>query len=303
MSTLVPISSAEEATFRTDGFLLLRSVLTPSEVQALLAEVEGHVRQAVGTGAVLREPYYHANSYKLVRVLRLSSAFDSLIDHQGYFGKLVSLIGSHIQLMGSEIFVRGAADESITGFHTDCGPGMQAVLPDHLNAFLQVKVQLFLTDLSVPDASNFALIPGSHRTRVTEPNELCMVDSANRRMGPEGELPDDAVQVLAQPGDVLLFPHSLWHAVAPNRSGRTRYSIALRYGLTAMRPLERFDPVLTDPNRTLTPRQRRVLGDFGADDASPYRPPDQDTIIRSGISSWPAAIDPTLSPPVSEAVV
>jgi hypothetical protein len=289
MATLVPLSPSEESEFRQNGFLLLRSVLPPSDVEVLLAEVDRLVRQAAGAGAVLREPYYHENSYKLVRILRLSTAFDALIDHPGYFGRLVSLIGSHIQLMGSEIFVRGAAGESITGFHTDCGPGMQAVLPDDANAFLQIKMQLFLTDLSAPDASNFVVIPGSHRTRVTESNRLCMIDSVNGRMGPNGVLPDEAVQILAQPGDVLLFPHSLWHAVASNHSGRTRYSIALRYGLTALRPMERFDPVLTDPERTLTPRQRRLLGDFGAGDSSPYRPPDQDAIIVGGTSTPPAA--------------
>ncbi len=79
---------------------------------------------------------------------------------------------------------------------------------------------------------------------------------------------------------MLLFPNTLWHAVAPNRSGRTRFSIALRYGQIALRPLERFDPVLTDPARKLTARQRRLLGDFGADEPNPYRPLRQDEIIR-----------------------
>jgi hypothetical protein len=296
MSSLVPISRAEETAFRQNGFLLLRSVLSPAEVDTLLAEVDRLVHQAFGTGAVLREHTYHENSYKLIRIMRLSTVFDPLIDYPGYFGKLVSLIGSHIQLMGSEIFVRGAADEAITGFHTDCGPGMQAVLPDDSNAFLQVKVQLFLTDLSAPDASNFVLIPSSHRTRVTKSNWLCMVEAANRRIGPNGEFPDDALQVLAKPGDVLLFPHSLWHAVAPNRSGKTRYSIALRYGQTALRPLERFDPVLTDPDRKLTVRQRRVLGDFGADDSSPYRPRDQDEIIYTNGTVDRSADEPGLNP-------
>src|SRR5215467_2989443 len=114
MSELVPITVAEDRAFRQNGFLLLRSVLAPSEVEALLSEVDRLVRRGAGTGAALREPYYHTNSYKLIRILRLSDAFDTLIDHPGYFGKLVALIGSHIQLMGSEVFVRGAADESIT---------------------------------------------------------------------------------------------------------------------------------------------------------------------------------------------
>jgi hypothetical protein len=279
MATLDLMTPAEEAAFRKDGFLLLKSVLDPREVAFLLDEVDRLVSDKHHKGSVTREPYYHENSYKLVRIFRVSSAFDALIDHGGYFGKLVSLIGSHIQLMGAEIFIRGAAPTLITGFHTDLGPGLQRVLADDEDAFLQVKAQLFLTDLSMPDSSNFVLVPGSHRKRVSSSNPLCMIDELNRRVGPNGELPPDALQILAQPGDVLLFPHSLWHSVAPNRSGRTRYSITLRYGQTALRPLERFDPILTEPGRTLTTRQRRLLGDFGTETPNPYRPAHQEAII------------------------
>jgi hypothetical protein len=279
VSQLDFMTPAEEAEFRKNGFLLLRSVIPPAEVAELLAEVDRLVREANETGKALREPYYHEASYKLVRIHRLSAAFDKLIDHPGYFGKLVSAIGTHLQLMGGEIFVRGTAPGTITGFHTDLGPGLQQVLPDDHNAFLQVKAQIFLTDLSSPDASNFALIPGSHRRRVTDSDDLCMIKELNRQMGANGDLPPGTHQVLAKPGDVLLFPHTLWHAVAPNRSGRTRYSITLRYGQVALRPFERFDPVLTDTSRALTPRQRRLLGDFGLENPTAYRPHLQDELI------------------------
>ena len=279
MSELDLITPAEDRAFRENGFLLLKKVLTPSEVNSLLAEVDRVVEDAVSIGAERREAIYHHNSYRLVRALRTSDAFDYLIDHPGYFGKLVSLIGAHLQLMGTEIFVRGDADEAITNFHTDLGRGLQQVLPDDENAFLQIKIQIFLTDLSSPDSGNFMLVPGSHRVRVNDTNEHCMVHEFNRQFGPDGSLPPESFQVLAEPGDVLFFPHTLWHAVAPNRSGRTRYSIVFRYGQLALRPHERFDPVLTDPGRKLTPRQRRLLGDFGMESAGPYRPRDQEEII------------------------
>lgn len=281
MSQLNLTTPAEEKTFRENGFLLLRGVFPPAEVASLLTEVLGVVNDASSIGAERREAIYHENSYRLVRVLRMSKAFDSLIDHPGYFGKLVSLIGSHLQLMGTEIFVRGDADQTITNFHTDLGLGLQQVLPDDENAFLQIKIQLFLTDVSAPDSGNFALVPGSHRVRVTDSNEHSMINDLNRRIGPNGELPDGSLQVLAKPGDVLLFPHTLWHAVAPNRSGRTRYSIVFRYGQLALRPHERFDPVLNDSGRTLTMRQRRLLCDFGMDNPGPYKPSNQDEIIYS----------------------
>lgn len=279
------ITPAEEKQFREQGFLLLPSVISQNEVTVLLAEVERLITQANTNGTTFHEPYYHAQSYKLSRVLRLSKAFDALIDHPGYFGKLVSLLGAHIQLMGSEIFVRGTAQETITGFHTDSGAGMQQLLTPDENPFLQIKTQIFLTDLSEPYSSNFALIPGSHRHRSPDSNPLCMIDSVNCKIGAAGELPSEAWQVLAKPGDVLLFPHTLWHSVAPNRAGRTRYSISFRYGQLALRPMERFDPVLTDISRTLTARQRRLLGDLGEEDPSPYRPTNQNEIIYGEYAS------------------
>lgn len=279
---LVPITPEEERTFRTQGYLLMRGALSPAEVGALLAESERLITAAEQGGSVVRESYYHENSYKVAQVLRRTDALDHLIDHPSYFGRLVSLIGPYIQLMGTEIFIRGAAeDAAITGFHTDLGPALQGFLPtDDANPFLQIKVQLFLTDLSEPDSSNFALIPGSHRRRVTETDAMCLIHEVNRRIDADGSLPPDAVQVLARPGDALMFPHTLWHGVSRNRSGRTRYSIALRYGQTALRPHERFDFVLTDTRRRLTPRQRRLLGDFGGGSSSPYRPHQQLDVIQ-----------------------
>jgi hypothetical protein len=275
------ITPDENREFRQNGYLHLKSALSPAEVASTFAEVTRLADEARQQGAILPEKHYvsNENSYRLFRILRMSSAFDSLIDHPAFFDKLVSLMGSHIQLMSAEIFVRGDSHENITMFHTDLGEGLQQVLPNDENAFLQIKAQVFLTDLSAPNSSNFALVPGSHRVRVTDTDEYGMVKEFNSRVAPDGGLPPGAVQILAQPGDVLFFTHTLWHAVAPNRSGRTRYSIMLRYGQLALRPFERFDPVLTDPKRELTPRQRRILGDLGGESPGPYRPHEQNQLI------------------------
>jgi hypothetical protein len=264
----------EEKTFREQGYLLLPGVLDSDLVSQLLNEAKRLVQQAVQRGTEVREEYYHVGSYKLNNILRLSPVFDHLIDHPGYFGRLLTLIGHHIQLMGSEIFVRGASGERITGFHTDLGTGLQQVIPTFDSSFLQVKVQLFLTDLSKPDQSNFMLVPGSHCWRVQDSDDFGMISSMNNDH-PVAK----PIQVLASPGDAILFPHLLWHAVSPNPFGPTRYSITLRYGQLALRPLEFFHGLLSDPKREFTPRQRRILGDLGDEFPSPYRPHNQINII------------------------
>jgi hypothetical protein len=274
------ISKEEETFFRTEGYLLLRGAISPAEVATLIDEVNRLVEEAAKNSRVLREAYYDPNSFKLDRIYRLSPAFDNLIDHPNYFGRLVSLIGIYIQVLDAEIFVRGPSKGAITGFHTDLGLALQKFVSSGDNPFLQIKAQIFLTDLSSPDRGNFALIPGSHRIRVAESDQDCYITDINRQIGPDGKLPPGSLQVLAQPGDVLLFPHSLWHAVGPNRFGVTRKSITIRYGQAALRPLERYDSILADGERNLTPRQRRVLGDWGIDDTNgPYNPPDQAEVI------------------------
>jgi phytanoyl-CoA hydroxylase len=124
-------------------------------------------------------------------------------------------------------------------------------------------VQFFLTDLSQEDSGNFVIVPGSHRRQVSETLPGCFIPEANRYLD-EGTLPPGAKQVLAEPGDSVVFHHSLWHAVAPNRSGRERKSIIFRYGHLWHRPFD-FDTVSSDILKQLSPRQRRLLGDIGPD--------------------------------------
>ena len=94
---------------------------------------------------------------------------------------------------------------------------------------------------------NFLFVPGSHR----------------RKFPPKAPTsPRGAVQLLTRPGDALLFPWSLWHAVAPNRSGRVRKSVTLRYGPLWARPYD-HERLPAEVLERLSPRRRRLFGDLG----------------------------------------
>jgi ectoine hydroxylase-related dioxygenase (phytanoyl-CoA dioxygenase family) len=134
------------------------------------------------------------------------------------------------------------------------------IVLDPASRALQLKVQYFLTDVSEPDLGNFTVIPGSHRRIPEELGDDCFLPEANR-YSERGELPPGARQILAGPGDAVVFPYNLWHAVARNSAGRTRRSVIVRYGHLWHRPLD-FHRMPPEVVAVMTERQRQLFGEF-----------------------------------------
>lgn len=248
------LTAAERRQWDEDGYLHIRNALHPGEAAALRAILAGvHGRFADGFGI----PEYRAIVFDAGNDRDLSIAngitwcqgIAALLDHRGVFGKVLGLMGPYLQVLGSEIFYRYPFPAPLVDFHTDTGPALRTAAPAGSKA-IQIKAQFFLTDTREPDQGNFTVAPGSHRRAFPGKIGFSQVE--------------DAVQILASAGDVILFPLSLGHGVAPNRGGATRVSVILRYGQAFCRPVDYW----TTPDRRvmdqLTPRQRRLLGDLGA---------------------------------------
>ena len=244
------------------GYLLLKRVLSPADTRHLLGKVnevlESYDKEQlflqqseVGSGGAARE---EVKAFKIASAITETDALDSLTDHPATFPWLLKFLGPYLQVMGTEIFVRrpGSGAEPLIEWHTDGGSAMSGFLPSQGNPILQMKVQFFLTNLSAFDSGNFMLVPGSHRTPFST-NELP---------------PAGAIQIRAHAGDALLFPWSLWHAVAPNRSGHERKSVTLRYGPIWSRPYD-YERLPPDVLARMTPRRRRLFGDMG-DEKDPF---------------------------------
>jgi ectoine hydroxylase-related dioxygenase (phytanoyl-CoA dioxygenase family) len=242
------------------GYLLLPRVLSPVETTRLLGKVDAILesydkaqlfsqQRAPGSGDAQRE---ELQAFKIACAITETDALDSLTDHPATFHWLLTLLGPYLQILGTEIFVRrpGAGAEPLVEWHADGGPAMSGFLPSSGHPLLQMKVQFFLTDISDFDSGNFMLVPGSHRTPfpINEP--------------PSASPPAGAVQLRVRAGDALLFPWSLWHAVAPNRSGRARKSVTLRYGPMWSRPYD-YERLPPEVLARMTPRRRRLFGDMG----------------------------------------
>ena len=248
------VTRDQRRSWRRDGFLLLRGGLPPAEVAHLLARIDDILERYAGSAHRFDQS---ATAYKVAEAITLTDALDGLLDHERVFPLLLDLLGPFLQVLGTEIFARPSteSDELAVEWHTDGGPVLGRFLPHGNDPALQLKTQFFLTDMPETDSGNFMLVPGSHR----------------RLFPREGvaATPPDAIQLTVRAGDVLLFPWSLWHAVAPNHSGRARRSVTVRYGQLWSRPYD-CDRLPDSVLARLTPRRRRLLGDLGNVHPSSY---------------------------------
>jgi ectoine hydroxylase-related dioxygenase (phytanoyl-CoA dioxygenase family) len=235
------------------GYLLLEQVLSPGEVAQALVATDA-VLAGSGEGVFSQQsgaPGEATRAFKVAQVISRTDALDFLTDHPGVLPCLLDFLGPYLQILGTEVFVRrpGPGEAPLVEWHTDGGPALGQLLASPGFPALQLKAQFFLTDLTEPDSGNFMLVPGSHRRPFLRDGSLTAA------------LPG-AVQLRVKAGDVLLFPWSLWHAVAPNRSGRVRKSITVRYGPLWSRPYD-YERLPSEVLARMTPRRRRLFGDLG----------------------------------------
>lgn len=248
------LTTEERRQWNEDGYLHIRNAIPADEVARLLSALLAlHKRFVEEPG----KAEYHADVFDAGNDRDLSIAngttwypgIASLLDHPGVFGKVLGVMGTYLQVLGSEIFYRYPFPLPLVDFHTDVGPALRTAAQAQ-NKAVQIKAQFFLTDVREADHGNFTVAPRSHLRDFPGKIGFSQVG--------------DGIQILAGAGDVVLFPLTLGHGVAPNRSTSTRVSVVIRYGQAFCRPIDYW---ITPARRILdqlTPRQRRLLGDLGA---------------------------------------
>lgn len=276
-----PLTEAQLTMYEEQGYLHLPGVFRADEVARGLQVIDEVSRSRAPE--VEEHPSFLSfdHTVRMRNAVAHTAGLDYFLDHPGLIGPLMSLLGGNIHVLGTDIFVRSVHDDALEPWHTDGGEFLQRYRFAPGSPALQVKAQIFLTDVTAPFSGNFLLMPGSHREPPSRQTYLCEIpelDEPTRR----GELPDGALQVRASKGDVLLFPYSLWHAVAPNRT-RPRKTFIFRYGQLWQRP---HDYLVQPPEvlARMSPRLRRLFGDFGEapHPSDFYKPVDQSEVMASG---------------------
>lgn len=271
------LSEIQQKHWQEEGYLLLKQVLSPAEIETILNAVDMVIEEYVQQTPNLQESRLGKGAFTIIRAIERTNVLDPLTDHPNTFGTILSLMGPYLQIMGTQIYVRHPDTEALMGFHTDAGPSMQRIHPHTDSLPLQFKIQFFLTDLSEPDQANFMCVPSSHKKRFPD-----------KRLE-KGTYPEGAVQVLAEAGDAVIFPWALWHGVGPNRTKRIRKSVTFRYGQMWCRPYD-YDSLPLEVLDRMTPRRRRLFGDMGENPhpTDYYKPKDQIEIICS--NEWQLSI-------------
>ncbi|CAG7645118.1 phytanoyl-CoA dioxygenase family protein [Paenibacillus allorhizosphaerae] len=242
--------------FEQDGYLLLRSVLSASQVKDLNKAVDRIIAE---------EP--EALAYNVYNSVERDPSILSLIDHPQMLPLMVHLMGYNIQLHISHLTVRKpnpndlkTTTSSFINWHQD-GPHPKFPNIGGLTATYYIKVCYILSDMSEPDRGNTKVIPGSHLLPHFQPSQTDV------NVPLKGE-----IQICGKPGDAFVFAQNLWHAGSPNRSASfERRQLFIGYSPIWMRPIDYHSasPKLLEG---ADPIRRQLLGDISTNCFKYYVP-------------------------------
>ncbi|MEM7407100.1 MAG: phytanoyl-CoA dioxygenase family protein [Pseudomonadota bacterium] len=287
------LTELERTQWEVDGYLHLKGVLTPEQVQLYSDEID-RVRELPGfePSDLPRGHYgYLQHSADLAidgfmdrrHLLPYGQFFVDLIDHEPVFDRIVDIMGPYLLLSMTQAIVRPSTTTFPGYTHTDGGEALRYVRVTETSRPIALKAMYLLTDVSGTDNGNLTVFPGSHMRPFP--------DAPERWPTPHSP---GAAQLEGQAGDCYVFSHSLWHGPAPNRSGLARKTILYNYCQMFTRCYD-FE-VPPEIVAQLTPRQRRLLGHLGYDfrpGSYFYAPRDQVSVITGNTEAQSSTLADT----------
>ena len=268
--------------WETEGYLILRGALSKDEVAFFNEELD-RVRAVPGYEPIRGDNMPIGHYGWLPHAASLDSGgfmdrrdllpygkhFVELVDRPNVFDLVVDIMGPYITLSMSQAIVRAASDKFPGYTHTDGGEALRRIRVEDNCPPLALKALYFLTDTPEKNMGNLTIFPGSHKRQIPYTAET-----------PVNPYSDGAVQLIAEAGDCVLFPHAMWHGPCRNQSDQPRKTLLYNYCQLFMRQYD-FQ-VTSNIAEWCTPRQRRLLGDLGYDfrpGSYFYVPVDQEAVV------------------------
>jgi hypothetical protein len=151
-----------------------------------------------------------AKSTRILNILEDDPLFLELLTWPALQPYIHAFFNPQPHYCASDAIVEDASDfrDRTNGWHIDGSDNGYRNFGAHI-PLLQLKLGVYLTDMTKPWRGNLTVVPGSHLSR-TEPSAA---DRSRREFFPGAE------QVCAPAGTVILFHNAIWHTAAPYDAG------------------------------------------------------------------------------------
>lgn len=218
------ISIEDRYLFDLQGFLLLRNVLSETEIAAFLATIERLKQQPH------EDTWHHklppnsnpnptcdrraAGAVRFNGLLRLDPIFDQLIDHPVTFPYLQEFMGEP-QLVNTWAIEKSKGHDS-GGWHRGLGPIDYSYRNGTIRSRM-LNVVYFLTE-NGPEDGCVVAIPGSHKNNI----DLMWSDYKGLTM-------PGSIAVTGKPGDVFMFSETVIHDGLPKTTDGLRTNLYFNY--------------------------------------------------------------------------
>lgn len=226
------------------GYLLLKGVLSPEQVAAVVARAEAlWAEEGALAGS---ENYVEPGVRRLANLANKGEEFLRLLVHPAVLDVVHAVLGPRVRI--SMLNARDALPHgtAVQPLHTDADHGARADALGYL-----VCTAIWMLDPFSRANGATRLVPGTHRSTALPKEVLTDVLAPHR----------DEVYVTGQPGDAFIFNGHCWHAGGANRTDNSRRAILAHYA-RADQPqrLNQKQSLAPAVQAALSPLEREVLG-------------------------------------------
>lgn len=217
------------------GYILLKGVLSPDEIASTKAALYRMKADPNLEGQRIYTNTHGSHYIQFGHLVEYDPALLAYAVHPRLIPCVEELVGGAVRLEESEAIINRRNPDAEppdlmqrrsipTGFHTGTRHGWGTYSENNQFHCIFVKTLAFLTDVG-PDDGGTAIIPGSHKMQWKQQE---MIEAAKQ---------DESLitQIVADAGDVLLFPESLIHSTTEIRSDKERVIIVSGYTPTMLR--------------------------------------------------------------------
>ena len=88
------LTEVQQKEWQTEGFLLIKNVLSPAEIDTILTSVDSAIETYVQETPTLQgNNRFGKGAYTIIRAIERTDALDPLTDHPRLFGTILSMMG------------------------------------------------------------------------------------------------------------------------------------------------------------------------------------------------------------------